>query len=262
MKRLALLLACLGTTVAPAEGAWPGGIAMLDLGPASAVAPIVEYDGRRALVFKNQDRWRAASGIPLDTPPGRASVRLGNDITLSFDIDEHAYREQRLTVDRKYVALSDEVLARVARERKIIDAALTNWRATALEDIGLQPPVDGQRSSSFGLRRFFNDEPRAPHKGMDIAAPEGTPVLAPRAGLVIATGDYYFNGNTIILDHGQGYVTLYCHLQEIGVSEGENVASGVTIGTVGATGRVTGPHLHFGTYLNGTAVDPSLLLSE
>ncbi len=262
MKWLALLLACLGTAVEAAEGAWPGGIAMLDLGPASAEPPIVEYDGRRALVFKSQDRWRVAIGIPLDASPGRASLRLGNDISLSFDIGEHAYLEQRLTVDRKYVALSDEVLARVARERKIIDAALTTWRAATLEDIRLQPPVDGPQSSSFGLRRFFNDEPRAPHKGMDIAAPEGTPVLAPRAGLVVATGEYYFNGNTIILDHGQGYVTLYCHLQDIGVTEGEKVAPGATIGTVGATGRVTGPHLHFGTYLNGTAVDPSLLLSE
>ena len=95
---------------------------------------------------------------------------------------------------------------------------------------------------------------------MDIAASEGTVIAAPGKGIVAATGDYFFNGKTIIIDHGQGFVTMYCHLSEIGVDEGQQLEAGEPVGAVGATGRVTGPHLHFGTYLNGTAVDPALLL--
>ncbi len=177
-----------------------------------------------------------------------------------FDVAEHAYREQHLTVAPGFVSLSEENLARVGRERKIIDAASANWREVTLDSISLAVPVDGPRSSSFGSRRYFNDEARSPHKGMDIAASAGTPILAPRAGAVAATGDYYFNGNTVIVDHGQGYITMYCHLSEIGVDEGQVVETGDKLGAVGATGRVTGAHLHFGTYLNGTAVDPALLL--
>jgi murein DD-endopeptidase MepM/ murein hydrolase activator NlpD len=249
MHRRLLLLALLAPVALAAaeETAWPGGIAFIELGPADGAPPVVEYDGKRVLVMQDGDRWRAAVGIPLEAPMGRATIRVAGDITLSFDVVEHVYREQRLNVSKSYVSLSDENLARVGRERKIIDAALTNWRETKLDGVDLAAPVDGPQSSSFGLRRFFNDEPRAPHKGMDIAAAEGTAVLAPRDGVVTATGDYYFNGNTVIIDHGQGYVTMYCHLSEIRVDEGQDLAAGDLIGAVGATGRVTGPHLHFGT---------------
>ncbi len=257
---LALLSILVGTVATADDGAWPGGVAFMDLGPAEGAAPSVEYDGRRVLVMHDAGRWHAVIGVPLDSATGHATITLGDGATLTFAVTEHAYPEQHLEVARSYVSLSDEALARVGRERKIIDAALTNWRDVAVDGVTLDAPVEGRRSSSFGLRRFFNNEPRSPHKGMDIAAPEGTAIRAPRNGIVTATGDYYFNGNTVFIDHGQGFVTMYCHLSEIGVDEGQAVTVGETIGKVGATGRVTGPHLHFGTYLNGTAVDPALLL--
>ena len=256
------MLLLLASVSAFSESSWPGGIAYIDLGPAATAAPVVEFDGKRVLVMNTDGRWQAAIGVPLDNAVGRATITLADGSTLSFDVNEHAYREQRLEVASSYVSLSEEALARVGRERKIIDAALTNWRDAPLSAVSLKAPVDGPRSSSFGLRRFFNDQPRSPHKGMDIAVGAGTPIMTPRDGVVTATGDYYFNGNTVIVDHGQGYVTMYCHLSEISVEEGQPVTTGNVLGAVGATGRVTGPHLHFGTYLNGTAVDPALLLTD
>ncbi len=263
-KRLSILALLFVAICANADesSAWPGGIAFIELGAADGPTPVVEYEGRRVLVMNDNGQWRAAIGVPLDASVGRAKIRLADGTSLSFDVGEHAYPEQRLTVAPGFVSLSDENLQRVKKERKAIDAALTHWRDTGIDSLDLQAPVDGARSSSFGLRRFFNNEPRSPHKGMDIAAPEGEPIKAPRDGIVTATGDYYFNGNTVFIDHGQGFVTMYCHLSEIGVEHGQSVAAGEVIGAVGKTGRVTGPHLHFGAYLNGTAVDPGLLLSN
>ncbi len=259
---LAALLLIVTAAVARGETAWPGGIAFVDLGPAGGLALTVEYGGRRALVLERDGRWQAVIGVPLDAATGRATVTLSDGATLTFEVAAHAYAEQHLEVAQSYVTLSDEVLERVGKERKLIDAALNTWREANIDGIGLAAPVEGRRSSSFGLRRFFNNEPRSPHKGMDIAAPAGTPILAPRAGIVTGTGDFYFNGNTVFIDHGQGFVTMYCHLRDIGVNVGQAVATGEPIGKVGATGRVTGAHLHFGTYLNGTAVDPALLLDD
>jgi len=246
---------------APEHSPWPGGIAVVDLGPALE-PPSVFFEDRPVLVVRQDGSWHAVVGIPLDLGENRIVLRTG-DSSVAVDVVEHAYREQRLTVkNQSYVTPGKEQLERIGRERKIIDAALGNFRPAAMENAGLVEPVDGPRSSSFGLRRFFNDQPRSPHKGMDIAAEAGVPIVAPRAGVVTATGDYFFNGNTVIIDHGQGLVTMYCHLSEIAVAEGHDVTTGETIGAVGATGRVTGPHLHFGTYLNGTAVDPALLLLQ
>ena len=257
-----LLMSAIAVAAAPVHSPWPGGIAVIDVGSADLPEPIVRLSGERVLVLRDGNRWTAIVGVALDATAGQASVAVNGERDIDFEILAHAYREQRLSVDKSFVTLGEKELERVGREHNIIDAALGNWRDAAFDDISFESPVDGPRSSSFGLRRFFNGQPRSPHKGMDIAAAKGTAIAAPRDGVVTATGNYFFNGNTVIIDHGQGLVTMYCHLSEISINEGQAVASGDAIGAVGATGRVTGPHLHFGTYLNGTAVDPALLLLE
>jgi len=249
----------------PEHSLRPGGVAVVDLGETNGGRPQVEFAGSRAMVVQQGRRWIAVIGLPLGQAIGEASaiVRRGTtEASLPLTVQDHAYREQHLTVKKSYVDLSQEQLDRVTSERKIIDAALNNWRELDSPELGLRAPVDGPRSSSFGLRRFFNDQPRSPHSGMDIAAVSGTPVSAPAAGVVSTTGDFYFNGNTVFIDHGQGFVTMYCHLSEIDVEEGRPVDAGDLIGAVGATGRVTGAHLHFGTYLSGHAVDPGLFLGD
>ncbi len=261
-----LLLACCALTslafAAPEHSPRPGGIAVVDLDATGATAPAVRLGDKPVLVMRDGERWRAVLGIPLDTEPGDLTIEIDGTET-ALEVSSHAYAEQRLTVkNQSYVTPDQAQLDRIGRERQVLDAALNSFRDVPVTDMDLVAPVDGRRSSSFGLRRFFNDQPRSPHKGMDIAAGQGTPIAAPLDGTVTVTGDFFFNGNTVIIDHGQGFVTMYCHLSEIEVQDGEAVATGDTIGLVGATGRVTGPHLHFGTYLNGTAVDPAILIAD
>ena len=238
----------------------PGGIAFVDVGSTTNPAPVALYDGKRVLVMRGGEQWVAVVGIPLNTEPGKLVIKV-DDEPRTVDVGSHAYREQRLTIKNKSQVNPDQKqLDRIFGERKIINAALNNFRDVAVDGVSLSSPVPGPHSSSFGSRRFFNDQPRSPHSGMDIAANTGTPIAAPRSGIIAATGEYFFNGNTVLIDHGQGFVTMYCHLSEIDVEEGQSVSSGDVIGLVGATGRVTGAHLHFGTYLNGAAVDPAILL--
>lgn len=263
----ALLLLSGGNAAAelPVADPRPGGVAVVPAG-SGTTRPAVSFDGRPALVMRDGDAWYAVVGIPLSQAAGPAELSIaaaggGEPSALSFDVRPHSYREQRLEVERSYVEPDAARLERILSERKIIDAALNHYRDTGVDTLVLAPPVPGRRSDSFGFRRFFNDQPRSPHSGMDIASPQGTDVRAPTPGIVAATGNYFFNGNTVLLDHGQGFVTMYCHLHRIDVDEGQSVQPGDLLGIVGATGRVTGAHLHFGTYLNGTAVDPSLFLT-
>ncbi len=241
----------------------PGGIAVIAVAD-DDLRPDVRFGDSPTMLIRERGRWYAVVGIPLSHPVGPAKLTViaadGSERELEFDVIPHRYREQRLTVERSYVEPDQSQLDRIWSERRIIDAALERFRDVEVDSLTLAAPVPGRRSPSFGFRRFFNDQPRSPHSGMDIAADRGTVVVAPRAGVVTATGDYFFNGNTVIVDHGQGFITLYCHLDRIDVIEAQRVEAGQPLGIVGATGRVTGPHLHFGAYLTGTAVDPALLL--
>lgn len=259
---LLLLLGLSTPAAAIEESLRPGGVAIIEIGKINAPAPSVQMGGKAMLTMAREAKWVAVVGIPLDTEPGELTITIDGEVQI-INIAEHAYREQRITVENKsFVNQNQEQLDRIFGERKIIDAVLTSYTEVPVGGLSLAPPIPGSQSDSFGYRRFFNDQPRSPHKGMDISGASGVPVTAPRMGRIAATGDYFFNGNTVLIDHGQGFVTMYCHLSEIAVEEGEHVETGKVIGAVGATGRVTGPHLHFGTYLNGTAVDPAILLSR
>ncbi len=248
----------------PQQRLAPGGVARVALG-ASAEAPRVSFNGVPALVVKDGTQWTAVLGIALGAAPGRASLQVQRsgepESTLSFVIKPWHYAEQRLTVAPGQVDLAKDDLARHERERAHNAQVIATFSDTPPASLQLRPPVPGPRSGSFGLRRVFNGQSRNPHSGMDIAAPQGTPVLAPAPGRVIDTGDYFFNGNTVWLDHGAGWLTMVCHLSAISVKVGDEVLAGTPIGAVGATGRATGPHLHWGVSLNRVMVDPALFLA-
>ncbi|KQW37803.1 peptidoglycan DD-metalloendopeptidase family protein [Rhizobacter sp. Root404] len=248
----------------PQQRLAPGGVARIDLGPATD-APKVRYRDVPVLVVRDGGRWTALVGLPLATVPGPAELAVeaadGGVATRSFAVKPWKYAEQRLSVAPGQVDLAPADLARYEREAVHLKAIAATYSETPPDTLRLAAPVPGRRSSSFGLRRVFNGQARNPHSGMDIAAPQGTPVVAPAAGRVIDTGDYFFNGNTVWLDHGGGLLTMYCHLSAIGVKVGDVVAAGAPLGAVGATGRATGPHLHWGVSLNRAMVDPALFLA-
>ena len=239
-------------------------MAKLALGRAEQ-PPRVRIGDDRVLVTREGDEWIALIGVGLAVKPG-SKIRVhaehadGRREQLEIAVLPKTYLSQHLKVPPGQVDLSEQDLARYKRERAHLDGVLRTFSEAPPASLSLVAPVEGPRSSSFGLERYFNGKLRNRHNGMDIAAPEGAPVLAAADGKVIDTGDYFFSGNMIILDHGQGMLSLYAHLQSIEIKQGDAVRAGQRIGAVGATGRVTGPHLHFSVYLNFVAVDPALLL--
>jgi len=244
----------------------PGGIAVITL-PADADPASARYGDKKVLVTKNDDRHIAIVGLPLATKPGRhflkVTDRQGKTLNLGFQVEDKSYEEQHITIkDKRKVNPEKRDMERITRESKQIKKALRHWSSRENVVIEFQQPVAGPTSSPFGLRRFFNEQARKPHSGLDIAAPEGAPIQAPAPGTVLDTGDFFFNGNTVLLDHGQGLVTMYCHMSKIDVTPGQTVNTGDKLGEIGMTGRVTGPHLHWGVSLNDARIDPVLFLPK
>jgi murein DD-endopeptidase MepM/ murein hydrolase activator NlpD len=267
--RCAILLLFLSPSLAfsymlPRESAVPGGVKIVRLDVHGDSAPYVDADGHRALVVKEHESWIAVIGIPLSAPlaPRQVVVHSGSARQeIGFTVGAKRYASQSLKVKPGQVDLSPDDLERVNRENPIIDKALSRWTDEQPATLRMAQPIPGIRSSSFGMRRIFNGEARSPHSGMDIAAPTGTKVVAPLGGSVIETGNFFFTGNTVFVDHGRGLISMYCHLSAIDVKPGQRVDAGATLGAVGMTGRVTGPHLHWGLSLNHVWVDPELFVA-
>ena len=262
----ALLFLLLLTTLLPAqarprESLVPGGLAILPLEDGEPVD--YRFRGKPVLVARIDDKPHALVGLPLGLKPGEHYIERQDGASMAkkfFRVQSKQYSTQHITIqnDRKvnpYAEDMERILVEKTRKQKA-----RNHYSTLVPDIEFVLPVEGIRTGSFGRRRVFNGQPRRPHSGMDIAADTGTPVLAPSDGTVIELGDFFFSGNLVYIDHGQGLISMFAHLSEIDVGIGDRVAKGQVVGKVGATGRVTGAHLHWSLGLNGTWIDPELFL--
>ena len=247
----------------PEQALVPGGIALLQL-PNHKADTKVYFDEKRIAVFPYKETWYAMAGIGLSTKPGEYefSVKQADGLSVSSKvvIEYKKYDEQHLTIkNKRKVNPNKQDTERIVAESKRKKKAKKQFTQETPK-VDFIWPVTGRISSIFGLRRFFNEQERRPHSGLDIAAPEGTPIQAVADGTVIDAGDFFFSGNMIYLDHGQGIISLYAHMSKIAVKPGDVVKQGDIIGNVGQTGRVTGPHLHFAVIANRTLIDPVYML--
>jgi murein DD-endopeptidase MepM/ murein hydrolase activator NlpD len=216
----------------------------------------VVWKGRAFPLKKaGEGRFLGLIGIDLSVvSPASGPAAL---LELALDVRERAFPVQELTLPKKMAEFDAATLARIRREAEALAGRFEALSAPAW-DLPFQPPVEEYRPTNFGARRVINGEPRSPHAAVDIHLPEGTPVRAISGGTVVLSGEQFFGGRSVVLDHGGGVFSIYYHLRESAVSEGQRVAKGERIGAVGSTGRATGPHLHFGVRAAGGRVDPSL----
>jgi len=252
-------------SVTPSE-VIPGGIARVTLNSACERAE-GDVAGEHLRFFRTTPEGPMVSliGVDLDAPRGRRVVAVRCDGwagRASLHVRGHEFPKEELTVPRQYVRPSPAEQARAAKEAERLNHI---WATASPERMWrgeFQRPTQGPLGAAFGLRRIFNGEPRSPHNGIDIRARDGTPVIAANTGCVALRDELFFSGKTIVLDHGLGLYTVYLHLSEYRASEDELVSKGQVIGLVGATGRVTGPHLHFSARLSGARVDPWQLITH
>lgn len=247
----------------------PGELVLLTIQePPGAGVPVVTAFGRERPVFAaGKGRWRALVGIDLEVAPGTYPITVdvpaeGGPLqaSVALHVKAKTFPVRALQVDEAFVEPPAEVQERIAREAEELKAIFATMGPERLWADGFLAPVAQQANSRFGSRSVFNGQPRSPHTGADFPSPAGTPVRAPGAGRVVLARPLYFAGNAVLLDHGLGLFSLLAHLSAIDVKEGRDVARGEVVGRVGATGRVTGPHLHWAVRLGEARVDPLSLL--
>ena len=250
----------------PEQAAIPGGVVIVPLSASDLAKPVVTYRKKPVAVVESDGQWVAVVGVPLGAKIGSQRLTVtqsGRTSRALFEIQDKAYPTQHITIkNKRKVNPNNYDMTRINGESAKIKAALRHWTEIETLPLPFAWPVEGRASGLFGRRRVFNGQPRRPHSGMDIAAPTGTEIHAPAEGVVRDTGDYFFNGKTVFIDHGQGLITMFCHLDRIDVKADEIIERGHVIGTVGATGRVTGPHLHLGVSLNDARVEPRLFFPK
>lgn len=272
MKRLLAFTGLLVTFAASAQTLphaepVPGGVAVVSIDIATKDMPRAYLGNSRVMVIRENAKWFAVVGLPLSSHTGEHELRIiddvGHKLRQPFTVRAKKYGEQRITLkNKRMVNPTREDMKRIGRDSGEIRAAFTTWREIETPPLTFDLPVEGPVSGVFGTRRFFNNQERQPHSGVDLAAPRGTPIRAPADGVVVGTGDYFFNGRTVFIDHGQGLISMYNHMDRIAVALGDSVKRGQRIGDVGMTGRVTGPHLHWGVSLNNVRVDPLMFVPE
>jgi len=261
---LALLITSTQSPAFPRHNPVPGGLALIPIH--GDLKPDIFFNKHPVAIISKDKQSYALIGIPLATKAGKKSIKIQwPDKTTEireFEVKPKTYEAQYLTIkNKRKVNPNAKDLKRIKSERIRKSRAKKHWSSGTVNS-DLIIPVDGRISSIFGLRRFFNEQARRPHSGLDIAAPEGTAIKSVEAGKVIETGNFFFSVNMVYVDHGQGVISMYAHMSRIDVKTGDRVTKGQIIGAVGETGRVTGPHLHLGIYVNQTLVDPVFLLPE
>ena len=268
---LSLVLATPGIDIhVSARSIRPGELVVLTLTlDDQAVGVTVNAFGSRMPVYRlRAGVWQALVGIDLDQKPGVYAVAVEAHVgpvvirgEEMLDVKPRTFATRTLRVDPEFVNPPEALLARIEGEAVFIRDVSARSGADRLWSAPFVRPVREPANSRFGTRSIFNGEVRRPHGGADFLSGAGTPVHAPNAGRVVAARDLFFTGNTLIIDHGMGVVSLLAHLSEMDVREGDLIAAGQVVGRVGATGRVTGPHLHWGVTVMGARVDPLSVLS-
>ena len=213
--------------------------------------------------------WWGLVGLDLEVSPGDYVLevdafeqgRTVGKVKYVLQVEKKDFPTRRLTLPKRFVNPPKEALGRIRKESRKISALFGDFAPGRRWEGPFDRPTEGAPTSSFGKRSILNGQPRSPHTGTDFQAAKGTPVMAPNFGKVVLADDLYYSGNTIILDHGQGLYSYFAHLQDFKVSQDALVSKGRVIGSVGATGRVTGPHLHWSVRLRKARVDPLSLIA-
>ncbi len=247
----------------------PGGVAVLAIGTHTQKPEAFFNDAPVLVLTENKQQWWAVVGLSLDTTVGKQQLQVRSKSSdqsvmfVPFEVISKTYRSQKIRLkDRAMVSPPPATLARIKQELETQIAGYQTFSDALPSNLIFDAPVPGRQSSPFGLRRYFNGEPRNPHSGLDFAAPTGTPVKSPADGRILLIGNFYFNGQTIFIDHGQGVITMFCHLSEVAHLPGDTVKRDDVVGKVGNTGRSTGSHLHWNVSLNNARVDPALFLRQ